>query len=53
MLEAVPGCYFMLGNGNSGRQPMLHSPDYDFNDALLTTGPAMFARLVERFLAPP
>lgn len=51
MLEAVPGCYFMLGNGNEGRQPALHSPDYDFNDALLVTGPAMFGRLVERFLA--
>jgi metal-dependent amidase/aminoacylase/carboxypeptidase family protein len=42
----------MLGNGNEGRQPALHSPDYDFNDALLMTGPAMFGRLVERFLAP-
>ena len=52
MLEATPGCYFMLGNGNEGRQPALHSPDYDFNDALLVTGPAMFGRLVERFLAP-
>jgi hippurate hydrolase len=51
MLEAVPGCYFMLGNGNESRPPALHSPDYDFNDALLVTGPAMFGRLVERFLA--
>jgi hippurate hydrolase len=51
MLEAVPGCYFMLGNGNEGRQPMLHSPDYDFNDELLVTGAAMFGRLTERFLA--
>jgi hippurate hydrolase len=51
MLEATSGCYFMLGNGNDGRRPALHSPDYDFNDALLTTGPAMFGRLVERFLA--
>jgi hippurate hydrolase len=52
MLESRPGCYFMLGNGNEERQPALHSPDYDFNDALLTTAPAMFGRLVERFLAP-
>jgi hippurate hydrolase len=51
MLEAVPGCYFMLGNGNRAREPMLHSPDYDFNDELLVTGPAMFSRLAERFLA--
>jgi hippurate hydrolase len=53
MLEAVPGCYFMLGNGNGPRQPMLHSPDYDFNDELLVTGAAMFGRLVERFLPRP
>lgn len=52
MLEVTPGCYFMLGNGDAQRQPALHSPEYDFNDALLTTGPAMFGRLVERFLAP-
>ena len=51
MLEAVPGCYFMLGNGNQGRQPMLHSPDYDFNDELLVTGAALFGRLTERFLS--
>jgi hippurate hydrolase len=50
MLEAVPGCYFMLGNGIGARQPMLHSPDYDFNDELLVTGAAMFGRLAERFL---
>lgn len=50
MLEAVPGCYFMLGNGKRAREPMLHSPDYDFNDELLVTGAAMFGRLAERFL---
>jgi hippurate hydrolase len=40
----------MLGNGIGARQPMLHSPDYDFNDELLVTGAAMFGRLAERFL---
>jgi hippurate hydrolase len=51
MLEAVPGCYFMLGNGDAESQPMLHSPDYDFNDELLVPAAAMFGRLTERFLA--
>ena len=48
MQEAVPSCYFGLGNGDSR---MLHDAGYDFNDALLANGPALWARLVERFLA--
>ena len=48
MQEAVPSCYFGLGNGPS---PMLHDAAYDFNDTLLTKGPAFWGRLVERFLA--
>ncbi len=45
--EAVPGCFFMLGNGGEGPcgQP-LHSSDYDFNDDLLPIGAAFWARLV-------
>ena len=37
--EAVPGCFFLLGNGEAGAhgQP-LHSDDYDFNDDLLRIG---------------
>jgi hippurate hydrolase len=43
MLQATPGCYFFLGNGEGthrlhghGMGPcMLHNPSYDFNDALL------------------
>lgn len=50
MLEAVPGCYFMLGNGNEAHRKTLHSPDYDFNDELLVLGAAMWGRMVERFL---
>ncbi len=42
MLQAKPGCYFFLGNGEGthrvnghGMGPcMLHNPSYDFNDAL-------------------
>ena len=48
MQEVVPSCYFGLGNGQT---PMLHDAAYDFNDALLTKGPAFWGRLVERFLA--
>jgi hippurate hydrolase len=50
MLEAVPGCYFMLGNGEGQHGKMLHSPDYDFNDELLVIGASLWGRMVERFL---
>lgn len=44
---AVPGCFMLLGNGESGRhgQP-LHAADYDFNDALLPIGAHFWADLV-------
>lgn len=44
---AVPGCFMLLGNGETGPtgQP-LHSADYDFNDALLPIGAALWAQLV-------
>lgn len=44
---AVPGCFLLLGNGVSGAhgQP-LHSANYDFNDALLPIGAALWAELV-------
>ncbi len=44
---AVPGCFMLLGNGQSGSggQP-LHSNDYDFNDALLPIGVNFWVDLV-------
>mgnify|MGYP000293293222 CR=1 FL=1 len=44
---AVPGCFLLLGNGTDGAhgQP-LHAADYDFNDALLPIGTALWAQLV-------
>lgn len=44
---AVPGCLFLLGNGEEGRhgQP-LHASDYDFNDDLLPLGTALWTELV-------
>jgi hypothetical protein len=41
----------MLGNGNAELQPMLDSPDYDFNDELRVRAAAMLGRLNELFLA--
>jgi hippurate hydrolase len=48
MQEVVPSCYFGFGNGPS---KSLHDPGYDFNDELLIKGPAMWGRLVEKYLA--
>ncbi len=47
----VPGCFLLLGNGESGPcgQP-LHSSDYDFNDALLPIGVDFWVRLVKNRL---
>ena len=44
---AVPGCFLLLGNGETQAhgQP-LHSSDYDFNDALLPIGSAFWSALV-------
>lgn len=44
---AIPGCFFLLGNGVSGAhgQP-LHSDDYDFNDELLGIGSKLWSALV-------
>jgi len=45
---AVPGCFFLLGNGEDGpRAQPLHSADYDFNDDLLTIGAEFWSRLVQ------
>jgi hippurate hydrolase len=45
---AVPGCFFLLGNGEDGpnAQP-LHAADFDFNDDLLPIGAEFWARLVK------
>jgi len=45
---AVPGCFLLLGNGETGAhgQP-LHSADYDFNDAILPIGAEFWTALVK------
>jgi amidohydrolase len=49
MLQAKPGCYVFIGNGDKGAG--LHNPKYDFNDEILPIGASYWARLVERTLA--
>jgi amidohydrolase len=59
-LEAKPGAYFMIGNGDGDHRDagaaqgpcMLHNPSYDFNDALIPIGGSLWVALAERWLAP-
>lgn len=56
MLEAVPGSYLFVGNGdaaNGGHGAcMVHNPNYDFEDRNIPIGAAFWVKLTERFLAP-
>ena len=49
MLQARPGAYAWLGNGDSAG---LHHSEYDFNDGALPYGMAYFAGIIETALAP-
>lgn len=49
MTEKVPGCYVIIGNGESSSS--LHNPNYDFNDEALVYGGSFFARVVEQELS--
>ncbi len=49
--QVVPGCYVWLGNGPGEGGCMLHSPHYDFNDAVIPTGIRYWVALVERILS--
>ncbi len=44
MLEARPGAYILLGNGDSA---MVHHPEYDFADEAIPYGASFWAELVE------
>jgi hippurate hydrolase len=60
-LQAKPGCYFMIGNGDGAHREgghglgpcMLHNPSYDFNDELIPLGATAWVRLAEEWLARP
>ncbi|MAY87431.1 MAG: amidohydrolase [Pseudooceanicola sp.] len=47
MLQARPGAFIFLGNGDSAG---LHHPEYDFNDEVIPAGASWFAELVEQRL---
>ena len=49
MLEKKPGAHIMIGNGGAeeGGCHNVHSPFYDFNDAILTTGAAYWVNPVQ------
>jgi amidohydrolase len=48
MLEEVPGCYLLLGNGDQSAP--IHNPKYDFNDAAIPYGASFYATIVEQDL---
>lgn len=48
-LQVKPGCFFVIGNGESGGA--LHSPTYNFNDDALPVGVGFWVKLAEKFLA--
>ena len=59
MLEAKPGAYCFIANGDGehremghgGGPCMLHNPSYDFNDDLIPLGATYWVRLTEEWLA--
>ena len=50
MLEARPGAYINIGNGDTVGSTPVHHPAYDFNDDILPLGAAALAGLVEKKL---
>lgn len=49
MLQAVPGAYAWLGNGEGAGGCTLHNPRYDFNDDIIPYGIAYWDRLARGF----
>jgi amidohydrolase len=58
MLQAKPGCYSFIFNGDGAHREMghgggpcmLHNPSYDFNDELIPLGATYWVRLAEEWL---
>ncbi len=58
MLQAKPGCYAFIANGDGSHREMghgagpcmLHNPSYDFNDDLIPLGATYWVRLTEDWL---
>jgi len=61
MLQAKPGAYCFIGNGDGAHREMghgggpcmLHNPSYDFNDDLIPLGATYWVRLAEAWLTRP
>ena len=47
MLDACPGAYINIGNGDAEHACQVHNPAYDFNDRILPLGATYWAKLVE------
>jgi amidohydrolase len=50
MLEARPGAYINIGNGDTVGSTPVHNPGYNFNDEILPIGSAALAGIVEKKL---
>jgi hippurate hydrolase len=50
MLEARPGAYINIGNGDGAGSVPVHNPRYDFNDQALPLGASLYARIIEKKL---
>ena len=52
MLKAKPGAFIFIGNGlkPDGTHHSVHTPDYDFNDDILTLGASYWVSLVRQEL---
>ena len=59
MLQAKPGAYLFIANGDGSHREMghgggpctLHNPSYDFNDDLIPLGATFWVRLAQEWLA--
>ncbi len=58
-LEQVPGCYFLVGNGDNGHDAgtrvgpcSVHNPHYDFNDACMEAASTFLVSLLSRYFNP-
>ena len=52
MLQALPGAFVFIGNGDAPDTAPLHNPRYDFNDAIVGVGARYFAELARMRLPP-
>ena len=52
MMEQRPGAFIFLGNGVNpdGSTHQVHTPHYNFNDAIIPTGAAYWVSVVQQEL---